>query len=390
MKNKIIIYVIVLITQSTLSQKINGICSDYQYFGEMISEIQIHFYGDYLKKIKRYEKFSQVKNTTPNDLITSQFSATNNKWISFNYNKNINWTKLQFDKLKNKENKIICVADFEFKVKDSIFNISRIDLFDESKRKIPICLLMKKENNKWFFVERNYVKNLSYIIMSLDIKLIEDLFINKKSENLIIQNLINEVYIDGLLNLSFLIKKLGGLLLNSKLASYDDRFITKEANMILPTNFNLPIFNQSFCKYFKSNNTDLIDSDLIELIGKNKNLTPILKYTYQDNRGYNKIFFKYFVIENKTKKYTTTMYKKDNVIKSEIPIEKYDEIILSLFKMISADVFIQFSNNNDDERYPEINILKPLVKDKDGVLNIYKFKDVVEKNKMSLSKYLNE
>ena len=150
MKNKIILFALIFITQTALSQKNNGICSDYQYFGEIVNEMQIHFYGDYTKRIERYDNISQIKNLTPNDLITSQFSATNNEWVSINYNKKMAWTKSQFDRLKNKENKIVCVADFEFKVNDSIFNISRIDLYDESKRKTPICLTMKKENNKWF------------------------------------------------------------------------------------------------------------------------------------------------------------------------------------------------------------------------------------------------
>ena len=52
--------------------------------------------------------------------------------------------------------------------------------------------------------------------------------------------------------------------------------------------------------------------------------------------------------------------------------------------------FIEFYSSENNSKYPEINKLKPLVKDADGVLNIYKLAEVIEKNKASLSKYLDD
>jgi hypothetical protein len=385
---KTILFCLIFSSVTLFGQKTDGFCSEYGYFGESVNEIKIRFYGDYQRKIIRYDNFSQVKNETPLDLVTSQFSATSNKWISYNYNREMSWDKSQFDRLNDKENKIIYVADFQIKIKDSVFNISRLDLFDKSKRKMPICLTMKKENGRWFFTERNYLNNLSFVLMTLDLKLIDDVFIKKKSEDSIIQKVINEVYINKVLNLSSLIKKIGNLSLENKI-NYNNEYLSKETSIDLTLNYNIPIFNQSFCEYFKNYTTDFTDSDLDVLIGDNKNMTPLLKYKYRE-KNIDKIFFKYLITENNLQKYVTTMYKKTDVIINDTPTNTYDETILSLFKLISANVFIQFSNNNDNPKYPVINKLKPLVKDADGVLNIYKLAEVIEKNKASLSKYLDE
>ena len=57
---------------------------------------------------------------------------------------------------------------------------------------------------------------------------------------------------------------------------------------------------------------------------------------------------------------------------------------------LSIESFWQFYNNEDDSRFPEINKLKPLVKDANGVLNIEKLGKVIKKNKSVLSKYLDK
>jgi hypothetical protein len=61
-----------------------------------------------------------------------------------------------------------------------------------------------------------------------------------------------------------------------------------------------------------------------------------------------------------------------------------------LIKTIKIDTFWDFYSPNNNPKYPEINKLKPLVKDADGVLNIYKLAEVIDKNKALLSKYLDE
>lgn len=57
--------------------------------------------------------------------------------------------------------------------------------------------------------------------------------------------------------------------------------------------------------------------------------------------------------------------------------------------LLQNDTFWQFYNNSDNPKYPEINRLKPLTKDADGTLNLFKLAKVIEENKNILSKYFN-
>lgn len=62
----------------------------------------------------------------------------------------------------------------------------------------------------------------------------------------------------------------------------------------------------------------------------------------------------------------------------------------NLIRTMKLDTFWDFYSSKNNSKTPEINKLKSLVKDADGVLNIYKLAEVIEKNKASLSKYLDE
>ena len=64
--------------------------------------------------------------------------------------------------------------------------------------------------------------------------------------------------------------------------------------------------------------------------------------------------------------------------------------VVNIFQQLSLDTFWQFYNKENNPKYPEINKLKPLVKDANGVLNVEKLAQVIKENKASLRKYLDE
>lgn len=57
---------------------------------------------------------------------------------------------------------------------------------------------------------------------------------------------------------------------------------------------------------------------------------------------------------------------------------------------LQSKFFIEFYSSENNSKYAEINKLKPLARDPDGNLNIFKLADIIEKNKASLSKYLDQ
>lgn len=66
-----------------------------------------------------------------------------------------------------------------------------------------------------------------------------------------------------------------------------------------------------------------------------------------------------------------------------------NSIVKDIQKVLSLknDAYSQFEISDNDSKFPEINKLKPLVKDADGVLNIHKLAVIIENNKELLSKY---
>jgi hypothetical protein len=73
---------------------------------------------------------------------------------------------------------------------------------------------------------------------------------------------------------------------------------------------------------------------------------------------------------------------------------KFENLIFIPIKKIlqfsNANILFEFYNKDDNSSYPEINKLKSLIKDDNNVLDIYKLADIIEKNKVSLTKYLGE
>ncbi|WP_017498219.1 hypothetical protein [Flavobacterium sp. WG21] len=81
--------------------------------------------------------------------------------------------------------------------------------------------------------------------------------------------------------------------------------------------------------------------------------------------------------------------KEDNTWKEHLEINKIISKI-KLVLLLKENAFSQFEITDDDLSYPEINKLKAFSKDENGVLNISKLANVIEQNKASLSKYLDQ
>lgn len=81
---------------------------------------------------------------------------------------------------------------------------------------------------------------------------------------------------------------------------------------------------------------------------------------------------------------------KKNNIWQEFDDKELFETKKEVLRLLPTKIFWQFYAREDNPEYLEINKLKPLVKDANGVLNIEKLAQVIKENKASLSKYLDE
>ncbi|WP_369049334.1 hypothetical protein [Tenacibaculum sp. UWU-22] len=71
-------------------------------------------------------------------------------------------------------------------------------------------------------------------------------------------------------------------------------------------------------------------------------------------------------------------------------IKKIDKNIYEIIRGLKSIAINQFSNGENDSNYPEVNKLKPLVKDANGVLNVEKLAQVIKENRTTLAKYLDD
>jgi hypothetical protein len=159
--------------------------------------------------------------------------------------------------------------------------------------------------------------------------------------------------------------------------------------------FSYPFSEINYCsfnEYIINNETKVENDELIEL--KNQLIKSNFFDKEKSSKNHLKIKSKLSFIWNGEKiilinyKTVREQEEKSNLIFSTN--KSFDSSILKSILNLSNDSFWQFYNSEDNPNYPEINKLKPLVKDADGVLNIFKLSEVIEKNKTILTKYLDE
>ncbi|WP_108808742.1 hypothetical protein [Aquimarina spinulae] len=80
------------------------------------------------------------------------------------------------------------------------------------------------------------------------------------------------------------------------------------------------------------------------------------------------------------KKNSWTVFEDDELFKTKKEV----------LRRLSINVFWKFYIREDDPDYPEINKLKPKVKDNNEILNLTKLAKVIQQNEESLRKYLEQ
>ena len=93
---------------------------------------------------EKYTDLKQVNNSTPEELLKSQFSVKDNKWLSINYNKTMDWTQKQFDDLKDPNSRIELLCKLSMKINNIEYSILKINTYDSSSTVSFGSILMQK------------------------------------------------------------------------------------------------------------------------------------------------------------------------------------------------------------------------------------------------------
>jgi len=171
--------------------------------------------------------------------------------------------------------------------------------------------------------------------------------------------------------------------------------------------------------FFKKYEFSNVHDYNINTPGRDSTLTKILKGSYPEARISQKFSSKFLkntkdsiifsialrtrlIIESHGKKHSLISYLTSdkttaNIIdyifekswKENSTTDIEIDFIKTILENADANIIFKFYNDSDNSKYPEINKLKPLVKNENGDLDIEKLARVIKENKSVLSKYLD-
>ena len=396
---KIILIVFGVFDQLCYSQKTDGICYDSDFFGVPVKEVEYIRHKNGIVK-DRYASFSEVKNISPKELIKSMISAKNNKWVSYNYGQEMNWSQAQLDRLNGSEKYIELLCEINTVINNVNYSIIKVNLFDGDKKPQFLSLVLKKVENRWVVNSDKVLSDLNFLIMFTSVDDIDAVFNNTKTNNEKLNGIIKNSWNKKTLDLSKILSELGNMMLNQEyksLPTENNNTNSKEGNKKTSVIYNYPLSNQKFCYYFSNEISNYNEEELNLILNfiKSKqvekiSIVPIHKFSYLRNNK------KIDVFKYKIKNANGEVFKAEQFVLNNNNVSllggknSVDDNVFEIIKNLKSEAIIQFSNGEDKSSFPEINKLKSLVKDSKGVLNNEKLGEIINRNKASLSKYLEE
>ncbi|MBC6997702.1 hypothetical protein [Cytophaga sp. FL35] len=405
------------------SQNIDGICSEADLFGIPVDNNQItyHKYAPVLQLKKRYASFEEVKNRTPEELLISQMSVQNNKWLAYNFENDIKWKEEQFKRITSQDpekNYIELIRKITYQINGTNYSILRLKIYDDRKSKPATLSLMASCNKgKWAFVKNKTRSPLEFLMSNLNLQYLDKTLENEDSDNSRFNELIKSSWRSNRLSPTNIYRIIGdNMLVNdgtldkvyeranpssqqTEFQEYHENFVfTKNT---INVNYLIPLTDQEFCYYFPNQLSQFDSKSIAQLIeyleneninqeGKKPTIFPIHKFRYrQDNKVF--VIVKYSIrLENEEAKIKTEVFDYNRgryKVQNEInPVNSNLKYLLNVAK---SDFIIQISNGENNADYPEVNALKPETKDANEILNLKELIQVITNNSSSLEKYLN-
>lgn len=192
---------------------------------------------------------------------------------------------------------------------------------------------------------------------------------------------------------------------NSHFKQYGSEFMQKYIEINIKNKKNtLNTPENTLISYYSASNKEsykeIFKGDLIKISSnklknrkKSDTLQNAIRFIHRltfDYKNKPVTFFKYKLLKDSilsAPKLLVMEKQADNswiiIINSSFESTKY------AIKHITSKGFWQFISNHDDVKYPEINKLKPLVQDSNGILDIEKLGQVIKNNQTTLKKYLD-
>lgn len=367
---------------------------------------------------KEYNSYSDNKNEYPEQTLISVLSADNYKWDSQNYDYKIKNNELKYKlrkELKKEEAFFELLLKIFFRVNDNDYAIIKYHVKEKDKI-LPNCSVLKKVENKWKIIEtKGSLTKAFFMFNYISVEALEALFNNSKININSYDKYIEKVYKDNILQYDKALNEksnnteedfkvimdpiLMKLKVNFEPLSYKKNNFKSLTKKNIEVSYIKELTYQKFYEYVDSTYNSAPKDNLLNVfldkVKKDKEIKPIFRFEYNyKNERY--CVFKYQELKEANDKegvFSTTLFKKEvnsNWILENNLISKSNDVFYDVLSNMSLFLFKELTRLKDNPEYPEINKLKPLIKDANGVINIEKLAKVIKENKASLAKYLDE
>ena len=135
--------------------------------------------------VRKYDSFSQVTNSTEEELMRSVLSASDLNWYNFNREKKVKQTSQDFNSIKKINADVYyfkLIGKVNFIANGIEYAVIKFHLYDRGKT-YGFAETMKKINNKWVTTTDYQITQLLFFMGMVDIKYIDAIMNNEKTDN---------------------------------------------------------------------------------------------------------------------------------------------------------------------------------------------------------------
>lgn len=417
MTKKIILLIIVLLSIKILGQ--GKYLKNITPFGLPVSNDLMTYttYPDNFIIGIHCKSYENCENQFPEQTLMSVISANNYDWDKRNYNYELKNNEKKYSITKTLDpNKYYfkILRKLTFENNGQKYAIIKYHIRENDKI-IPMCNVLTKENDKWFVLRPEGSLTKAYLMFSyLSTSALDALFKNKKLKISAFDEQTAKAYSNNKLDFSKAISTTSDsemgendlkVILDKSffdqsiepsdkaITSIEKLDLTKLMELEISANYVKELDYQILYKYEKDNYDDLeTDSEIINLIGQSGALidevNPIFRFIFKNHdQIYTILKFAKKINDNEV---TTKLFLKENNEWKIISVPSKDvEVFYKTFSSMKTIFLQNIINVGNDKNFTAINNLKSSFKDENGIINIYKLADVIEKNKSTLSKYLD-
>lgn len=144
--------------------------------------------------IRKYDSFSQVANSTEEELMRSVLSASDLNWYNFNREEKVEKTLQDFNAIKNNNSEtyyFTLISKVNFTANGMEYAVIKFHLYEKEKI-YGFAEAMKKIDNKWVTTEDYQITQLLFFMGMFDVKYIDVIMDNKQTDNKELNEIINK------------------------------------------------------------------------------------------------------------------------------------------------------------------------------------------------------